>query len=145
VIGVPRDGAAGDRLRAARLALAVLALALGILAMHSLAGGDHRAHTAAPVPISDTAHDPTAHQAATAGTRGVAVYSADCLGPCAPDGGTIATTCLAVLAGLAALLAVPPLRRTAADVVRTSRVWLHRTVATRHPPPSLMLLCISRT
>jgi hypothetical protein len=142
---VPRVRAAGDRLRASRLPLAVLALALGILAMHSLAGGDHRAHTAAPVPISDTAHDPAAHQAAAAGPRGVAVYSADCLGPCAPDGGTIATTCLAVLAGLAGLLVVRPLRGTAADVVRTSWVLLPRTVATWHPPPSLKLLCISRT
>ena len=130
--------------------LAVLALAIGLLAMHSLAGGDHRAHTAAPSSVSLAAHDSAAdgsaaHPAAPAEPRGHAALSADCLGPCAPVGDDVATTCLAILAGLALLYALRPSRRIGAQAIRTSSATLPRTVASRSPPPSLTLLCLSRT
>lgn len=131
--------------------LGVLALAVGLVAMHTVAGS-HDAHAAGPAAVADqrvhepsTGHGPPALGAPAADSPAALVMH-DCGDQCPAGSAGLVEVCLMILTTVAFLLlaARSPSRsrhlRPAHDEMPVRRA------ATRPlRPPSLSVLCISRT
>ena len=111
------------------------AIILGLLAMHSL-----NSHTESTAPTAAVAmHD--------AGTADHGTTQPVSHGECADCGGhpsMLAMTCVLVLLGLSLLILLPRLGITWGAALRAGPVRSIRA-ATFSRPPSLLVLCISRT
>lgn len=143
-----------QRLMSLRLVLTALALVVGVLSMHAASGGPHSRPGAGHAPVagqssSDVMADVMAGVRAevragvTAGVTAVAQ---------APDlplaGAAVAALCLAVMLGVAVLLATPRLARSGAEAADRPRLRTGvRLVRAPGDPPreALVRLCVMRT
>lgn len=129
--------------RMATRVLGVLALLLGVVTMHAVAGG-HDTHTPGPglaSSLQQMTHADDAHEAPT--QAGVA---APCDHGCPSGGAGVVEVCLMVLTAAAFLLLAARAPRPAPRGRPTRRLLPPRRAATRPlRPPSLSVLCISRT
>ena len=132
--------------------LGVLALALGLVTMHAVAGS-HAAH-AAPAHAAATHAAPAPHTAAAhaapapdpLGTISATSTTTYCGHECAPDD-TLAQVCLMVLVAVTLLL-IAGSRPATTSWRRRVQARLPSTLHTLgqiRRPPSLIVLCISRT
>lgn len=134
--------------------LGVLALTVGLVTMHAVAGG-HDTHAIGHAPVAADHLDIPTHDIAGAALPMTGPWPAleapavspSCHDECTPAGGAVALACVMVLT--AATLLLLPSGRTPGPSPRRRPpprlLSLSRPVFRPPRPPSLSVLCISRT